>query len=162
MGALERVIGAETSSDLKQKETNCDVDTLRVIALSAIKNPGHLAVFRLKYLGDAESLAGARTQFYHWTCCALSFHAKDVRWAKRVATEALTAWMTGTCDACRGLKYIKLDGAPALSNLRCQTCQGTGRKPIKANFVIIRDVLGKADLIVKRIEEKIHHRLVKK
>jgi len=159
MGALVRVIRAETSSDLKQKEHACDVDTLRVIAFAGIRNPGHLSVFRLKYLGDAESLAGARNQFFQWTCCAASLHNRAIRWSKEISVRALEHWVAGDCEACRGVKYIKLDGAPVLSNIRCHVCNGTGKKLIRKDFLIIKDVLGKADLVVRGIERRVSHRL---
>ncbi len=52
---------------------------------------------------------------------------------------AVLAWhRDGSCKHCGGHGFLKLDGAPGLSDERCPHCRGTGRVPFNNQFSIDR------------------------
>jgi hypothetical protein len=160
MAILERLARAETSSDLSHKWDVCDVDLLGAVGLAGIHNPGKLAVFRLKYINDKESLHESRLQFIRWVRRAMKARRMDIMAVSRCADQALKAWVEDSCKPCKGLGYAVLPGTPHLSDQQCPRCHGAGKTPITGPFrEPIKDALSMADSAVHEIQQLIRSRL---
>lgn len=157
MGSLERVLRAELSSDLSHREHECDVDVLMAVGFAAIHNSGHLAVFRVKYLYDVNSLDEAINQFTSWARRSLTNRNQELYQARKIAMISLRSWVNDQCTACNGLKYTKLKYSPCLSATACKVCGGTGKKII--NNEVTKDLIERADAVVYQIHRQISRKL---
>ena len=157
MSALERMLRAELSSDLSHKEHACDVDVLMAVGFAAIHNSGHLAVFRVKYLNDVNSLDEAGRQFTSWARSSMIKRNQELYQARKLAWLSLRLWVNDQCTACNGLKYIKLKDSPCLSATACKVCGGSGKKVVSNE--ITKDLIERADAVVYQIHRQISHKL---
>jgi hypothetical protein len=157
MGILERVVSAENSSDLEHhEERECDVDVLGAVGMAGIKNPGHLAIYRLKYLRDKASAKEALDQFKGFLA---EGPKKTKGGATGFASKALDHWVNDKCDACKGLKFIVEKAAPCLTDRACKKCAGTGLRKISGDKAVvnaIKDAIEKADDAVNGIRRLIN------
>lgn len=145
MTTLERITHAELSSDLSAKPYISDVDILTAVGMAGIRNPGWLAVFRLKYLNDWESATEAKDQFRRWAKRSMERRGMDIKAIDRAAEQALEHWIDDTCHPCKGHGYSMVPGTPHLSDVECQKCRGSGRKPIKGPLAeVVNDVVCRA------------------
>lgn len=154
MSVLDQLARAEVSSDLKHHDRHCDVDVLGAAGMASTVNPRHLAVFRVKYLGDVEEMQAATRYFVHIAQISMIRRKVNPAGASRLGTQILTHWLDDTCPACNGLKFIAVEGAPALSDRPCQPCNGTGRRKLPyggPELEVVRDVMERADSAVSTI-----------
>jgi len=157
MGSLEQVLKAELSSDLTQRETFCDVDVLHAVGVSAIYNPRHFAVFRVKYMYDVNSIDEAALQFISWTKRSMINRRQSLHHSRELGWSSLKQWINDQCPVCNGLKYKKIDNAPCLSVNLCKACNGSGKKSISSE--VTKDVIERADNVVLIIQRIINTKL---
>lgn len=163
MEILKLLASAETSSDLQHHEQQCHVDILGATGMADLAT-GHIAVYRLKYLNDAESMVPAKAQFALWARRAIVRRGLKLS-PEKVAWEALTKWIDDVCEVCDGLKYQQMKGTPTLTDRACISCGGTGLKKVfggRGKAQIILDVMGKADRIVDGLTVHIGYKLGKR
>ena len=160
MSILNRVASAQTSKNLAHKREFCDVDVIGAVGLSGIRNPEHLAVWRVKYLNDMADIPAAKRIFVLWTRRALMRRNINAAGASRLGVQILTQWLDDICTGCNGLKFELLEGSPTIGTKPCDKCAGTGRTAIKADSVahleVAFDILEKADSIIFEMAGRIN------
>jgi DnaJ-class molecular chaperone len=65
-----------------------------------------------------------------------------------VANKSLTYWLNDVCDACAGRGYQQIAATPALSDMACKDCSGSGKKPLFCDTRIrnqLEDMVGTLD-----------------
>lgn len=159
MSVLDQVASAETSSDLSHKEQFCHIDVIGAVGLSGIRNPEHLAIFRIKYLNDIADIPAAKRIFVTWTRRALTRRGVSAAGASRLGVQILAQWLNDICTGCNGLKFELLEGSPTIGTKPCDKCAGTGRTAIKADSVahleVTFDVISRADGIIGEMAGRI-------
>ena len=159
MSILNRVASAQTSKNLAHKREFCDVDVIGAVGLAGIRNPEHLAVWRVKYLNDLADIPAAKRIFILWTRRALMRRNINAAGASRLGVQILTQWIDDICTGCNGLKFAVTPGTPTLSTNQCKSCAGTGRTAIKADSVahleVTFDVISRADGIIGEMAGRI-------
>lgn len=162
MEILKMVASAETSSDLAHHEHDCHVDILGAVGMAG-RNEMHMAVYRLKYLMDAESARLAQEQFDIWAAQAIKRRKlRQDRTNNDIGKDTLMKWLGDVCGACFGVRFKKARGAPTLTDKPCQACSGTGFRRIigeKARVQVMLDIMGKADRAVARLRSGIYKKL---
>lgn len=162
MGVLDMLARAEVSSDLAHHERHCDVDVLGAAGMAAAGNVRHMAVFRVKYLNDDAELPAAKRYFIQVTRIHMIRRKINPAGASRLGTQILSHWLNDVCPACHGLKYMAIDGAPALSDKQCQPCKGTGRRKLPyggPELEVVRDVIERADSAVHTIQRGMNEKM---
>ena len=130
---------ATQSSNLKSDEYHFDTDTLAAVALSGGPGFGNL-LFRVKYANDATSyvqLAEA-WEWYVKIRAATSappwpVHVKDAA----VAKASLKYWLNDLCPVCGGKGVQKMEFVDILSDDACESCEGSGKRPMEAEPRIV-------------------------
>jgi hypothetical protein len=162
MEVLKLVASAETSSDLAHHEFDCHVDVLGAVGMAG-RNDMHMAVYRLKYLMDAESAKLALEQFDIWAAQAIRRRRlKQDRANEDIGKDTLMKWLGDVCGSCFGLRFQKSKGAPTLTDRPCHACSGTGLRKIvgdKARVQVMLDIMGKADRAVARLRSGIYRKI---
>lgn len=158
MAILDLVAKAETSKDLSHREYGCAVDVLGAVGMSAIHDPGMLAIYRVKYLADLADLQKAKSTFILWARRAMIRRGVNPAKASRLGVQILIEWIGDVCQHCQGRGYPKIDDAPMLSIKPCDKCGGSGKNPIKghgADREVILDVMERADDSINFIQRRI-------
>lgn len=162
MGMLEKLAHAETSSDLRHYPTPCAVDVLTAAGLAGIHAPIHLALYRLKYLNDAEEMGACKQLFIRWAYRSMCNRGVASQGASRLGVQALTQWVADVCECCKGRGFQIIPGAPSLSDRPCGACKGSGKRPIRgvsAESEVIRDVISRAESAINSIQERLEQKL---
>lgn len=147
---VEKLSSAMVSDDLAVHEYRSDVDY--IIALGAAGQGSgwaQSALARLRLGVDAGSLKSAikaAIQVTRKMALKRSWLLGDGE-IRMVAALAIRHFLTPVCPACHGRRYERIDGAPMLSDRRCQPCSGSGIKVIaditpRVTAARIMDVLG--------------------
>lgn len=155
MSALDMLVQAEVSSDLRHYDHDCDVDLLGAAGMSAAHYPIVACLYRLKYLNDMSELPIAKDVFGRWARVFMLRRKLDPSPCKRVGVQALTHWVNDVCPVCAGRGMMTIPGTPALSDRECQACGGTGKRRIEQPRVLAevwRDLHGKADATISAHE----------
>ena len=168
MNILDHVARAETSKNLAHKREFCDVDVIGAVGMAGIRNPEHMAVWRVKYLNDLADIPAAKRIFILWTRRALMRRVENTRdvnprpnteEASRLGVQILTQWLNDICNGCNGLKFELLEGIPTIGTKPCNKCAGTGRTAIKADSAahldVTCDVIERADGVINEIADRI-------
>jgi hypothetical protein len=159
---LGRWAVAEVSSDLQHHEKECDVDILGAVGMASHRN-GHVAIYRVKYLNDVNSIPEAVTQFSQLTKVALVRRRFKLK-ARNLSERILEHWINDVCQSCQGRMYVALPGE-RLSDRACKSCEGIGKRPPtgeKQEVIIFTDVIERADKIVENLQVRILSKLGKK
>lgn len=162
MSILDMLARAETSSDLKHHEYACAVDTLGAVGMAAIRDPGHLAIFRVKYLSDRADIPTAKAIFILWARRAMIRRGVNPAGASRLGVQVFMKWLDDICQPCGGLGYPLLEGTPTLSSKPCAKCKGSGHNHITHRGDIgevMRDIVERADDAVRAIQFQIGRKL---
>lgn len=163
MSIIDILASAETSSDLSHREYDCAVDVLGAVGMSAIHNPDHLAIYRVKYLNDIADIPAAKRVFILWARKSMMRRKIDASGASRLGVQSLIAWLDDICKGCNGLKFAIREGTPTLSTKVCEKCQGTGKNPVKAEssakLEIMFELLDRADAAIFAAQGKIKSKL---
>lgn len=158
MSVYRKWASAETSSNLKHEEWDCQVDVLGAIGMAGIKE-SYAAVFRLKYLSDAGSYRVAREQFKVWTIKAYRRRRMHAPLSVNVmADDIMKHWLADVCSSCGGHEVD--EGATG-----CDDCKGTGRQVVKGEkvFVMITlDVLEMVDRVMGSVGAQVSRKMGKK
>lgn len=123
--------------------------------MASAVNARHMAVFRVKYLHDLGEMPAAKRYFIQLARISMIRRKVDPAGASRLGTQILTHWLDDICPACRGLKFVAIEGTPALSDRPCQPCNGSGRKKLPyggPELEVVRDVMERADSAVNTIQ----------
>lgn len=158
MSVLDLLAKAETSSDLRHHEYFCSIDVIGAAGMSAIHDPGMLAIYRVKYLSDLADLPQAKSTFILWARRAMIRRGVNPAKASRLGVQILIEWIGDVCQHCQGRGYPKADTAPMLSAKPCDKCGGSGKNPIKgygADREVALDVMERADDSINFIQRRI-------
>jgi len=99
--------------------------------MSGVSNKMSAAVFRLKYGGESRFYADALTVVKQESRKLFGrFESGDGEQCYRLCKLALNHWLNDRCVECDGLGYGTIMGAPVLSNVACQVCDGAGKVPV--------------------------------
>lgn len=161
MGMLDKLVHAETSSDLRHYSTPCAVDVLTAAGLVSIDSP-YMMLYRLKYLSDATEIAACKAMFTRWAYRAMCNRGIEPQRASRLGVQALMLWVGDTCQSCAGRGFQVITGAPALSDRPCGSCRGTGKSPVRGvntESEVVRDVISRAESAVLTIRGRMEDRL---
>lgn len=148
MSVLDLLARAETSSDLRHHAYFCDVDVIGAAGMAAIHNPGHLAVYRLKYMADHASADTAKSVFILWARRAMIRRGVNPASASRRGVQILMQWLADICQPCGGRGYPSVAGTPTLSAQPCRHCKGSGKNAVPGSgpeHDVARDVIERAD-----------------
>lgn len=112
---------------MRQREGQCDLDTVVVLGMVSIRDRLADAVYRLKYANDARSYDDALAGVFGMA------RSMDVRHRWRLKRESMQAmskavldyWLNDACTLCTGVGYEVIPGTPHLSDRACQRCHGT-------------------------------------
>lgn len=128
----ERYMTARTTSSMKVQErtTMSASDILAAAGMAGQKHELALALWNLqhqptnrKFLSASRVLAGK-----------LAFHLSAKRMKGKpseIARQVLAWWLNSACPVCTGTGSERIPGTPHLSGVACQSCNGTGRTPLK-------------------------------
>jgi DnaJ-class molecular chaperone len=129
----QRYAKATQSSNLKSDDYHFDTDKLAAVALSGGAGFGNL-LFRVKFANDATSYVRLAEE-WEWEVkkrAALAgwpLHVKEAA----VAKAALKYWLNDLCPVCGGKGVRKMEFVDILSDDPCDTCEGSGKRPIEAD-----------------------------
>jgi hypothetical protein len=121
---------ATQSSNLKSDELHFDTDRLAAVALSG--EFGAL-LFRVKYANDHTSYVRLAEE-WEWEVkkrAALAGWPVHIKEAA-VAKAALKYWLNDLCPVCGGKGVKKMEFVDVLSDDPCDTCEGSGKRPMEA------------------------------
>jgi hypothetical protein len=126
---------ATQSSNLKSDDYHFDTDKLAAVALSGGAGFGNL-LFRVKFANDATSYVRL-AEAWEWEVkkrAALArppwpSHIKEAA----VAKAALKYWLNDLCPVCGGKAFKKMEFVDIISDEPCDTCEGSGKRPIECD-----------------------------
>ena len=128
MKLAERIAQSQISDDLGEArniEDISDVDVIRACGVVANKHPIGLSVWRLKYSKDIKEIKKVINYLTEW-CMKEKLTETKAR-AKEIVKTTIKHWFDPICDNCNGLGYLKVTGAPMLSDQACMVCKGSGQ-----------------------------------
>ena len=133
------------SSNLKNDNMHFDTDALAAVALSS---PLGALLFRVKYANDATSYVRLAQQ-WEWQ---VKVHAAKFGWPEHVkddlvAKAALKFWLNDLCPVCGGKGKQKHEWVETLSDVDCESCEGTGRRPVDGNVRLRKYVMEMVGLL---------------
>ena len=140
MRLAERVAASQVTDDLGESrniEDIADVDVIRACGIIANKHPMGLSVWRLKYSKDTREITKVMKYLIEWVLSEKL--VEDNNAASDLVKASMKHWFDPVCDNCNGLGYLKVTGAPMLSDHACSVCRGTGQ--IKIDDEIVKEVL---------------------
>ena len=124
---LNKIIKAESSSDLRHHERYCDVDILGAVGLACRRNNLSVAIYRMKYHPHIEDFVEARRKFYQWTKRSLSRRKMSIGGINSLTDDIILFWLNDVCKGCNGSGFKLIKGTPNLSKDPCDSCVGTGK-----------------------------------
>lgn len=139
----EKYASATTTSNLTLELGRlCDADSLLAAGIASSKDPRKalaLSIYRAAVTGDHAGMNQITETLADWLAGngarnrdkPLSRPAR-----KEIAASVLKYLFNSTCQSCNGLGYIKVEGAPVLSDHVCGICLGTGKKPLDRHVPI--------------------------
>lgn len=129
MKVKERISSAQTSKNLGEVniEEVGDIDIVRACGMVGQAMPVGVALWRLKYSGDAR-------EFGHVMEGLMELASKRP-WAAQVDVQdtvyrVVKHWLDDVCHPCLGRGYETVQGTPMLSDVPCSVCGGTGRSKL--------------------------------
>lgn len=133
---LERVSSAMNSSNLKLKETACDLDAIMALGMATRRMPMASELISLHLGGSRAAFKDARKAAIKLTARLNLKRKWDITLRQdvvRIADAAMKMYLSPVCPECHGTKYEVVPGTPMLSATHCHKCHGTGRRnfPIK-------------------------------
>lgn len=162
MEILKMLTSAETSSDLSHHEHDCHVDILGAVGMAG-RNEMHLAIYRVKYLMDGESVKLSLEQFNLWATQSIKRRRlKLENESREIGRDALMKWLGDVCGICFGVRFQKAKGAPTLTDRVCSACSGTGFRRVageKAKVQVMLDIMERADRAVARLRSGINKKI---
>jgi len=129
----ERLARSFVSHDLRHRQDPCDVDVLHAVALVSATHPSFSALARIQYAQDASAW---RDAVLH-VCRAARHLDLRKRWKStrqertQLAVAVLAYWLAPHCRTCTGLRFRRMQHAPALDAKVCEACGGTGDAGIR-------------------------------
>lgn len=163
MSALDKLVRAKMSKNLRHYHEPCAVDVLRASAIAGMHHPAHWSLYRLKYLNDYDEISTSKAIFTRWAGASMHRRGLDPRRASRMGAQILAAWVDDTCESCHGQRYKVIENTPTLSINVCGLCKGLGTNPIRGGPEgdVIKDVMERADdavsLICNIVENKLRY-----
>lgn len=120
---------ATQSNNLRCDEYHSDTDKLAAAALSGVLGG---MLFRVKFGNDATTYAALLEKWVE----IVTKKASHRQWpkhvtARKVAGASLDYWLNDICLVCGGKCYKhKRDNPDILTEALCDTCKGSGKKPL--------------------------------
>lgn len=142
MKLAERVASSQLSDDLGESrniEDIADVDVIRACGVVAHKYPIGLSVWRLKYSKDSREIKKVMRHLVEWV--EDKKLVEDRKQAFEIIKRTIKHWFDPICDNCNGLGYLKVMGAPMLSDHPCSVCNGLGKLKLASEDKIGREIL---------------------
>lgn len=139
MWIQERYAGAISSKNLKSdaRTTFSDADVIGAMGLAARITPIGVALARLlagdgRAAQDVAEVLGANMverAFLSRPRRELS-HAE----ARQIVIAVLGWFRNNVCNSCGGVAFRRIEGTPALSDVPCPVCRGTGKRSLEGMF----------------------------
>lgn len=126
----ERVAHAMVSSNLKQKETRCDLDYVIAAGIAGRRHRDAMTILRFHLVGDVASARSVR----HAIASITNRLNLKRRWnmqpkeLARISELAMRLYLNPRCPKCEGRKFQLVENTPALSAKVCPKCRGTGNR----------------------------------
>jgi hypothetical protein len=124
----ERIAQSQVTDDLgesKNVEDLADVDIIRACGVVAAKYPIGVSVWRIKYAKDTKDIKKVVNHLIEF--CMSEKLVPDRKTAQEIVKTTIKYWFDPICDNCSGLGYLKVTGAPVLSDHACVVCNGSGQ-----------------------------------
>lgn len=125
----ERITSAQSSKNLGEVnlEDVGDIDIVRACGMVGQTMPVGVALWRLKYAGDAREFGRVVQGLIE----VMSKRAwKGEVNVPRVVNRVVRHWLNDVCHSCHGRGYETVPDTPVLSDIPCRACGGTGRSPL--------------------------------
>ena len=137
MKITERYASAVNSTNLKSRPdtTYSDTDVLGAFGKAGVKHPLATALTRL-FSGDNHAVREIVAILADdvWRRARL-VEVKLTRVQSEDMARAVLAWhRDGVCRPCSGHGYLRINGAPTISDAECPACRGTRKVPFERQF----------------------------
>ena len=142
MKLAERIAQSQVTDDLgesKNLEDLADVDIIRACGVVASKYPIGVSVWRIKYSKDTKEIKTVVNYLVDF--CMNEKLVTDKTEAQEIVKTTLKYWFDPICDNCSGLGYLKVTGAPMLSDEACVFCKGSGQTKLSLDGKAADEVL---------------------
>ena len=128
----ERLSRAQTSKSLRQRGyADGDVDVVAASGLAQAQAKTQLKALMARARWDvakAHQLIKPMAALIRTKCQQSRWRLRGQRDMERLAALAIHLWREPNCPSCGGRKFERL--GQMLSDVPCQTCDGTGQRPI--------------------------------
>lgn len=128
----ERYATATTTSHLIVDSDNHSCDVLVAAGMAGQKNELALAMWSLAHMPSRSRMMELREQIRRRVKGYMDRRGMKGK-HDRIADAVLAWWMKPACPDCDGLGYEKYPNAPALSDVPCSSCGGTGKRQLKSD-----------------------------
>lgn len=142
MKLAERIAQSQVTDDLgesKNIEDIADVDIIRACGVVANKYPIGVSVWRIKYSKDTKEIKTVVNYLIDF--CMDKKLVTDRKQAQEIVKTTIKYWFDPICDNCNGLGFLKVTGAPMLSDQACVVCKGSGQTKIPLDDKAADEVL---------------------
>ena len=156
----ERIASSQVSDDLGEArniDDTSDVDVIRACGVVSQKHPMGLVVWRLKYSKDTREISKVMKYLIQWVLDEKL--ETEFSKAKEKVKITLKYWFDPICDNCNGLGYLKVTGAPMLSDHPCMICRGSGQVKLQNEEKTITEVLQHLNKIERVTASQIFNKL---
>ena len=129
----EKLARAQSSKSLQQRsfDDGRDVDVLLASGLAQTTRKRSNDALMARAYSDASSAAALvkpLANVVRIMCQRERWRIRGQRDGERLASAALLLWREPNCPSCGGRKFERL--GQMLSDMPCQTCEGTGQRPM--------------------------------
>jgi hypothetical protein len=137
IGTGERYVSASTTSDMRVHEYHCDADKMLAAGYASRGDERKmlaLRLYRMQNTADRESVGIVIRNADNWLRVRMSRNGhRPLPRSQRDAliVQALQWWLAKRCMYCNGTGFDIIEGTPALSQIQCNGCRGTGITPLR-------------------------------
>ena len=124
----QRIIRAQSSSDLSEQLEDADVDVLRAVGMSGRLHSIGAGIVRA--LGSTRGESQGQLVADLHKALSIQYPMLSNLEAKAAAVIAIEQWLRPHCSACHGRGFELIEGAPKLSDVACGECHGSGKVQI--------------------------------
>jgi len=138
----ERIAQSQVTDDLgesKNIEDIADVYVVRACGVVANKYPIGVSVWRIKYSKDTKEIKTVVNYLIDF--CLNEKLVTDRKQAQEIVKTTMKYWFDPICDNCNGLGFLKVTGAPMLSDQACIFCKGSGQTKLSLDDKAADEVL---------------------
>ena len=142
MSLAEKIASSQVSDDLgeaRNVQDISDVDIIRACGLVSTTLPMGISVWRLKYCKDVREIKTVMNYLIDY--CMEEKLTETKKRAREIVKTTVKYWFDPICDNCNGLGYLKVTGAPMLSDNPCLVCKGSGQVKLTMDDKAAEEVL---------------------